>query len=665
MTTVESARARAARPGLRRPGLRPWLVAGILAVWVLLWIPLRGRHTLALDTSQLTGVQKQLNELRDKVVIARGSNPFFTDFVNVVRTGIDKLTELIQSLISQPAYDRPVPVIGWLGVVALAVLGAYAFGNWRVAVVAGLGFTSLGLLGYWQQSMDTLALTLAAVLLSLLIGIPAGIWMGLSRTVERALTPVLDFMQAVPTFVYLAPLTLFFLIGPASAVIATLIYAMPPVMRLTAFGIREVQESALEASRSLGATRWQLLRKVQLPLAKRTIVVGINQTTMCALSMVTIAALIDAPGLGRVVLRALQILDVGTAFRAGLAIVIMAIVLDRVTTAASVRIEATARGGTAGSRWRPWTVGALGGLTLVALYLAYTFVWAAVFPGSDTGGLFGARLAEAVGSVSDWVQANLADVTEAIRNGFSYGLLNPLEHLIAGSPWYLMCAVVLGVAAVLGGWRVLPIVAVCLGLLLACGLWQDSMVTLTATLIATVIVMVLGVVFGVWMGRSDRADRVIRPVLDAAQVMPAFVYLVPFLGLFGPSRFTAIVAAVVFGMPVATKIVADGIRAVPQTVLEAAAASGSTTWQVISKVQLPLARRALALATNQGLIYVLSMTVVGGLVGGGALGYLVVAGFSQYSLYGKGLAAGVAIALLCILLDRITQAAARRADARS
>jgi glycine betaine/proline transport system permease protein len=143
-------------------------------------------------------------------------------------------------------------------------------------------------------------------------------------------------------------------------------------------------------------------------------------------------------------------------------------------------------------------------------------------------------------------------------------------------------------------------------------------------------------------------------------VMPAFVYLVPFLGLFGTSRFTAIVAAVVFAAPVAIKVIADGIGGLPETVVEAATSSGSSTWQIITKVQLPLARRALALAANQGLIYVLSMVVVGGLVGAGALGYLVVAGFSQTSLYGKGLAAGVAIVLLGILLDRITQAAARR-----
>jgi glycine betaine/proline transport system permease protein len=165
------------------------------------------------------------------------------------------------------------------------------------------------------------------------------------------------------------------------------------------------------------------------------------------------------------------------------------------------------------------------------------------------------------------------------------------------------------------------------------------------------------------MGRSKRADQMIRPLLDAAQVMPSFVYLVPFVALFAASRFTGVIAAVVYAAPVAIKIVADGIAGVSPTTVEAARAAGSNTWQIITKVQLPMSIRTLALATNQGLIYVLAMVVVAGLVGGGALGYDVVAGFSQSSLFGKGLAAGVAIVLLGILLDRITQAAARRADA--
>jgi glycine betaine/proline transport system permease protein len=643
---------------------RGWLILGILAAWMLLWIPMRGRDTLPLPVAQLRPLHARLNDLNNYIGNHRESSPFFTGFVDVIRSGIDHLTTFLQSLISQPSYDRPVPVIGWLGVVALAALAGYALANLRVAGLAGAGFACVGLLGMWQESMDTLALTLAAVLICLVVGVPLGVWMGLSRPVARILTPVLDFMQAMPTFVYLAPLTLFFLIGPASAVIATFVYAVPPVIRITAHGIRGVPSPALESSRSLGATGWQMLRTVRLPLARRTIVLGINQTTMCALSMVTIAALIGAPGLGQVVVHALEILDVGTAFNAGLAIVILAVVLDRMTTGAGARSQ---RGYPAGAGNRPvrrrLLLGGLGALALVAVYLSYTFVWAAVFPGGE-GGVLGSGVVRGVNAASDWVQRHLGGVTDGIKDAVTYGLINPLQSLIADSPWYLVCAVVLGLAVTVAGARTVPVTVVCLGLLLGTGLWQDATVTLSATLVATVVVMAVGVVLGVWMGRSDRADRILRPVLDAAQVMPAFVYLVPFLGLFRTSRFTAIVAAIVFAAPVAVKLVADGVRGVPAEVVEAATSSGSTAWQTITKVQLPMARRSLALAANQGLIYVLSMVVVGGLVGGGALGYLVVAGFSQLALFGKGLAAGVAIVLLGILLDRITQAAARRAGGR-
>jgi glycine betaine/proline transport system permease protein len=222
--------------------------------------------------------------------------------------------------------------------------------------------------------------------------------------------------------------------------------------------------------------------------------------------------------------------------------------------------------------------------------------------------------------------------------------------------------VLVALAGIVGSLRAAVAAAVCLALLVATGVWSDAMVTLAATLVATIVVLVLGLVVGVWMGRSGKVDRVVRPFLDAAQTMPAFVYLVPMLALFSTSRFTAIIAAVVFAAPVSIKIIADGIASVSHTTVEAAVSAGSSTWQVITKVQLPMSLRTVALATNQGLIYVLSMIVVGGLVGAGALGYDVVQGFRQDRLFGKGLAAGLAVVLLGILLDRITQATARRAD---
>jgi glycine betaine/proline transport system permease protein len=650
---------RPARGRLRRA----WAVPAILAGWLALWFPLRGRDVLALPVPRFTPLHRRINGWRDDLDAVRYHNAFFTDVIAPLRDALDRLASLLQHLLSTPTATRPVPLIGWLGVLALAGFVAYAAGNARVAVLALAGFASFSLLGLWRESMDTLALTVEAVLICVLFGIPAGVLVGLVPALRRLVTPVLDFMQTMPTFVYLAPLTLFFSIGPAAGVLATVIYAAPPVIRITAFGITEVPRSTLEAGRSLGATGWQLLRGVQFPLARRLVLVGVNQTTMSALSMVTIAALINTPGLGAVTFTALRHGDVGEAFRGGLAIVVLAIVLDRVTTAAGDRAgqrhpDAPRR------RARRLTLLAGGLLTLVAVYLAYTFTWAAFPPLGEDEGVVGARLVTGANTVDAYLRGHFAPVTNGIKDGFTAGLFNPFENLLTQAPWYLTVAAALALAWALGGARVVPVVGACLGLIIGTGLWSDAMATLAAVLVATAATVLVGVAAGVWLGRSTLADRVVRPVLDAAQVMPPFVYLVPALGLFQPSRFTAMFAAVVFAAPVVVKLVAEAVRGVPGSAVEAAVAAGSNRWQVIGKVQLPLGRRGIALAVNQGLIYVLSMVVVGGLVGGGALGYLVVAGFAQTSYFGKGLAAGAAIVLLGVALDRITQAAARRADPR-
>jgi glycine betaine/proline transport system permease protein len=657
--TTETVEPAARVKGARKVG-RPLIVGAILVVWLVLFAVLRGKQTLSLAAADLTDLHRWINDLNDSIGADRNSNPLFLYFFNEIRLVIDNLVTLIQHLISQPSGARPLPQIGWLGVVGIAGYVSWAVGNWRVALLAVAGFTFFGLQGLWQASMDTLALTLSAVFVALLFAIPLGVWSGLSDRFNRIITPFLDFMQTMPTFVYLAPLTLFFLIGGASATIATVIYAAPPTIRITAHAIRNVSKTTVEAADSLGATRRQSLVKVLLPMSKRTVVMGVNQTIMAALAMVTIAALINAPGLGPVVLQALQSLDVGTAFNAGLAIVVMAIVLDRVTTAAAARAEAARRSKNRFAQWRRPLLGAGAAVTVVLIYLSHTYLWAAEFPGD---GAAGRHIASAADSATTWAQDNLSGLTNAIRDVITNGLLNPFQTLVTDSPWWLVGAVLVALGVVLGGWKSGLTTAVCVGLLVGTGLWSDAMTTLASTLVATVLVMALGIVFGVWMGRSPLVDRLIRPTLDAAQVMPPFVYLVPFLALFGPTRFTAIVAAIVYGAPVAMKIIADGIRAVPETTVEAATSAGCNTWQIITKVQLPMSRSALTLATNQGLIYVLSMVVVGGLVGAGALGYDVVAGFSRGELYGKGLAAGLAIVLLGVMFDRITQAAARRASA--
>ena len=619
---------------------------------------LRGHATLPLDRSSLTPFHDWLNGLSDWIDRSRNSNPFFLFFVNEIRAFINGFVSMLRDGISIGSSLRPVPQIGWLGVVAIIGYIVYLVANLRIAFLAVVGLTFLGLLGFWQESMDTLALTIAAVILALVIGIPLGIAAGLYPKFEKMLTPILDFAQVMPTFVYLTPVTLFFLIGPASATIVTLIYAIPPALRITAVAIKEVPWSSVEAAVSMGSTRMQALRKVQLPQAKRTIVVGINQTIMAALSMVTIAALIDAPGLGKVVVRALESLDVGRSFQAGIGIVILAVVLDRSTTAAAAKVSTEVIGASPSKTRKMALVGAGLGV-LILVYLSRTYIWASTFPGT---GSLGNWIASSSDNVVQWIQTHFVTFTNGITNTVTYGLINPMQSLLVESPWFVTGLFLVGLGAIFGGRRLALISAFLVLSLVGTGLWSDAMVTLASTLVAAVITVALGIIVGVWIGRNPHADRWIRPMLDAGQVLPAFVYLVPFLGLFGATRFTAILAAVVYAAPASIKLMADGIKGVPTTITEAATAAGSSPWQMIVKVQLPSARRALALATNQGLIYVLAMIVVGGLVGAGGLGYLVVAGFAQENLKGKGLAAGLAIVILGILIDRLTQAVANKRE---
>jgi glycine betaine/proline transport system permease protein len=679
----------------RHTGLK---VLGILVVWLVLYALLKGHNTKALPLQDTTPFQEWLNRVRDWVQIKGPDTWFFGGVLGTIGTWCTNLVTFFQNLLSQPSLGGVVPQIGWFGVVALGAWCSWALAGLRSMVLVVVGLLVFGIVGYWDDSMDTLIITGLAVAICCLIGLPVGIAMARSKSFSTAVTPILDGMQTMPAFAYLTPFALFFGIGAACALIITLIYAIPPLIRITEHGIRSVPETTVEAARSMGMTNGQMLRRVQLPMSQRTIVVGINQCMMAALSMATIATLVNGPGLGNPVQLGLQNQDVGQAAVPGLAIVVMAIVLDRTTTAASERSEALGRSGVASvsgpgvmlsgvvleklPRWAKESAGkgarrprltrggrwALRGLwlvpVLVAVYLSRTFLGLALFPDSSKYPVLEpfdrVSLEKAINNVTDWTVNHVDTFTLAFKNDITNWFINPLQNLLADSPWWVMALVILALAYVLGGLKPLLPAAGCLAVIFGVGLWNDSMVTLSMTLIATAMVMIIGVVLGVAMGRARRTDSVIRPFLDAFQVIPPFVYLVPALAFFGVGRFTAIIAAVAFAVPIATKLVADGIRGVSPTTVEAARASGTNRWQMIAKVQLPMSREALVLAINQGLLYVLSMVVIGGLVGGGSLGYIVVSGFSQDQLFGKGLAAGIAITALGIMLDRIARHSAAR-----
>ena len=224
--------------------------------------------------------------------------------------------------------------LNWLHpliVIAVISFAAYRFSGKGLAVFSAVTLLLIGLLGLWEDTMTTLAMVLSSVVFCALVGIPLGIWSGRSDRFETALRPLLDAMQTTPAFVYLVPIVMLFSVGNVAGVLATIVFALPPVIRLTSLGIRQVHPELIEAAQDFGATRWQVLRRVQIPLAMPTIMAGLNQTIMMALSMVVIAALIGAGGLGSPVILGLNTLDIGQAVTGGLGIVLIAIILDRIT----------------------------------------------------------------------------------------------------------------------------------------------------------------------------------------------------------------------------------------------------------------------------------------------------------------------------------------------
>ena len=634
-----------------------YLILIILGVWAILAIIFKGVATLELATYENTLVTQTASDAAASIRGNRTKSTAFVYFFNPIRTVISGFVELIRILIAIPAPNSIIPVLGWLGVIGVVAFFVFLTSNFRTTLLAISLLFGCGLLGMWTDSMDTIAMTLAAVLLSLSIGIPLGIWAGLSDRVLKVLTPFLDLAQILPTLVYLAPLALFFLIGTASATIATMVYSIPLSIRITSHAIRTLNHSPIEASISMGATGKQTLTKVQLPMGKQMIVLGINQTVMAALSFVVIAALIASPGLGGPIVSALTIRNVGDGFVAGLAVVFIAIMLDRSTSAAAKTKQTFIPPSNKEIQRRRISIAGMGIFAVICIWLSRNVWWAAIWPKQlDVSEI----VASSTNTVTDWTTDNLRFITVSFKDFISNYVLNSIQTLLADSPWFITITMIALIAYLLGGIKVTILAIGLMLLIVVCGLWYETMVTLTQTLVATMLTMILGLILGVWIGRSEKADKVLRPFLDAGQTLPAFVYLVPILGLFGPSRFTAIVTGIFYAIPVVVKIVGEGIKGVSTTMIEAATSAGSNTWQLITKVQLPAAKKSLLLATNQGLIFVLAVVVIGGFVGSGGLGYLVIVGGSKPELQGKGLVAGFSILLLGVMIDRIAHASARK-----
>ena len=590
----------------------------------------------------------------------------------------------------------------WYAVTAaVAMVAASALGL-RGGLFSAVGVLYFGAIGLWEESIETVALMTVAVGISVAIGVPLGIASARSDRLQRTLRPVLDAMQTLPAFVYLIPVVLLFGVARVPAIIASVVYALPPVVRLTDLGIRTVPEATVEAAEMFGATPRQTLRKVQFPLALPSILTGINQTIMMALSIVVIAALIGAGGLGQVVLESLRRLFVGRALEAGLAIVVLAMIMDRVTHGAaglgsrrrrlrllpdSLARLAAVRGieAAVGSvdQWLcrvgaalAWPMRGVGGLSALARHPRRVFGAVALVGGVAASVVFGKpefpsaislSFASAIDWLVDWVRDNLYEIggtwfgTGWFSDSITIYAVTPLRELFSSD----LAWPVVVLAAALAGWRLggpalATFCTVCVAGLGFLGMWTLSMDTLAQVIVAVVMAILCGIPLGVLAARNDRFERMIKPVLDFLQTIPSFVLLVPVIIMFNVGRVPGIIASVLYALPAATRLTNLGIRQVEGEATEASRSFGATRGQTLRKVQLPLAAPSIIAGINQTVMLVLAMVVIAGLVGGGGLGLETVKGLRRSDSAGSGFVAGLAIVLLAMVLDRLLQAWTRR-----
>lgn len=545
-----------------------------------------------------------------------------------------------------------LPPLPWFAIVIAATLLALHAGGRGLALFVAAALLYLAVFGQWQSAMVTFASIAVAVPLGVAGGTALGIAAYRHPRLERLLAPVLDAMQTVPVFAYLLPILILFGFGPVAALIATVIYAMPPMVRITLLALRGVAPEIVEFGRMAGTTPRQLVWKVMLPAARAPLMVGVNQVIMLSLNMVIIASMIGAGGLGYDVLTALRRLDIGGGLEAGVAIVVLAVVLDRLSQAYAVRASLPRRGS---DRWI-LAAAAAAAIGLWALALAFPAI--ARYPESleISTSSFWARLIE-------WLNVNFFDTLEAIKTWVLVNLLIPVRKVLLAIPWWwgtILLALGMGW---IGGLRRGAIAGAFALFIAFTGYWEQAMVTVYLVGVSVVIATLVGLPVGIASGTSRRTWAVVQPVIDTLQTLPSFVYLIPVVMLFRVGEFTAMIAIVLYALAPVIRYTALGIREVDPGLVEATRAMGTTPAQRLLKLRLPLALPEILLGINQTILLAVSMLVITALVGTRDLGQEVYIALTRADV-GQGLIAGAAIAMLAMIADRMMTAAAARTRAR-
>ena len=588
----------------------------------------------------------------------------FKEFTRSISWLIEQPYWLVKSLIYSGfmkgvgSYAEQIfPRLSGLALIAGAILLGLYIKGWRLGVLMGICLGYLVIFGQWDSAM----VTLSSIAIALPFGVAGGLWFGIlafrSRRLEKAINPILDLMQTTPVFAYLVPVLLLFGFGPVAAIIATIIYAMPPMVRVTLLALRQVPDEVKEAGLMVGCSKRQLMMRVLLPSARHSIMVGVNQVVMLSLNMVIIASMIGAGGLGHDVLTALKRQKIDEGIEAGLAITLLAIALDRLSQAwakrTSIQVSMDAGRALRNRYLIIFTTIAIAcwvGGTFYPVFIDYPQSW------QLTTGTFWAEQIR-------FININYFDSLESFKNLLLLNVMIPLKRFLLSLPWVM---VVLGVG--LAGWQLggkrLGIVLGSLALFIVLvGLWPKAMVTLYLCGLSVIIAASIGIPIGILAARNERVHNVISVVIDTLQTLPSFVYLMPVVMLFRVGDFAAMLAVIAYAITPAIRYTDHGIRSIPDSLLDPAIQSGCTRTQILFKVQLPLALPQIMLGINQTIMMALSMLVITALVGTRELGQEVYIALTKADT-GRGIIAGLAVACIAIIADRLISTWANRRKAQ-
>lgn len=647
-------------------GSAAWLIA--LALFVAFWL-FGGSVKWAFDYPRAWQIpaQRWIGAAMKWLVDSASFGLFtFTDLTRFVAALIDMPYRLVLSLLSTGFLSgrgsgavEILPPLSWIAVIGLVtLLGLYAGGR-RLALLVGLCFLYLAVFGQWNSAM----VTLSSILIAAPLGVAGGLLLGIAAyrwpRFERALTPLLDLMQTIPVFAYLVPILILFGFGPTAAVVATLIYAMPPMTRVTALALRLVPSELSDLGRMIGCTPRQMTWRVLVPSARDSLMVGVNQVIMLSLNMVIIASMIGAGGLGFDVLAALRRLDIGAGLESGVAIVVLAVALDRLSQAYAVKVGAPAasRAGGGFAARHPYTLAALA-IVLVTALAGLALPAVQRYPEAlqaSVGGVFS--------EIIRWINVNFFDAIEAFKNAILLNVLVPFKRLLGGLPWFGVTAFLAFAGWRLGGLRLAVLVGALAFLIAATGQWEKAAITVYLCGISVVLAALIGIPVGILSAERESVWRWVRMVIDTLQTLPSFVYLMPVVMLFRVGDFTALIAIVAYAVVPAIRYTVLGLEKVDPRLVEAGKAMGCTPLQILTRIKLKLALPEIMLGLNQTIMFALSMLVITALVGTRDLGQEVYIALTKADT-GRGLVAGLAVAFIAIIADRLIAAGAARTRAR-